>query len=239
MSYINSTTPNRYTLSQHITIAENVKYWLKTARQREITLAAGLTLCILWWGGQVWGGGRGTVWGDDHDRQVIPVSSLLPKPLFCLHTTQQREITPAAGLTLYTVVRRTDSHLYWDGTSTVTLYITSIWVIIIIYHQKLYHFVKTFWKNLAPVRSCDPLSSGRKVRRPCNLNWAVTSRGTWYITSISVNVDHDHKKLCRFEKKNGKNSQGVRSCDTLSCGRCNYTVSVTWTGVLHPDLHGR
>ena len=203
MSYINSTTPNRYTLSQHITIAENVKYWLKTARQREITLAAGLTLYTVVRRSGVRGGGSGTVWGDDHDRQVIPVSSILPKPLFCLHTTRQREITPAAGLTLYTVARRKDapSHLYWGVTSTVTLCITSISVNIIIYHQKLYHFAKKNWKNLAAVRSCDPLSSGRKVRRPCNLNWAVTSRGTWYITSISVNVDHDLHKLCRFAKK--------------------------------------
>ena len=39
MSYIYSTTPNRYTLSKHNTIAENVKFWLKTAQQREITPA--------------------------------------------------------------------------------------------------------------------------------------------------------------------------------------------------------
>ena len=121
MPYIYSTTPNRYTLSQHNTIAGNVKFWLKTAEQREITPAplysgepcckywgvtsmvmlcqdwsqqvehmqvpkgrdqvSGVvgkyrfwdsstrektpaTLCILWWGGQVWGGGgRGTVLG--------------------------------------------------------------------------------------------------------------------------------------------------------------------------------
>ena len=120
MSYIYSTTPNRYTLSQHNTIAGNVKFWLKTAEQREITPAplytgepcckywgvtsmvmlcqdwsqqvehmqvpkgrdqvSGVvgkyrfwdsstrektpaTLCILWWGGQVSGGGRHRVGG--------------------------------------------------------------------------------------------------------------------------------------------------------------------------------
>ena len=149
MSYINSTTPNRYTLSQHNTIAENVKYWLKTARQREITLAAGLTLCILWWGGQVWGGG-GTVWGGWPWQTSDSGIQYTPKPLFCLHTAQQREITPAAGLTLYTVARRKDapSHLYWGVTSTVTLYITSICVNVVIYHQKLYHFAKKIDKIL-------------------------------------------------------------------------------------------
>ena len=81
-------------------------FCLHTAQQREITPAAGLTLYTVVRRSGVRGGGRGTVWGDDHDRQVIPVSGILPKPLFCLHTAQQREITPAAGLTLYTVVRR-------------------------------------------------------------------------------------------------------------------------------------
>ena len=88
------------------------------------------------------GAGRGTVWGDDHDRQVIPVSSILPEHLFCLHTAQQREITPAAGLTLYTVVRSKDapSHLYWGVTSTVTLYITSISVNVVIYNPRYFSF---------------------------------------------------------------------------------------------------
>ena len=62
----------------------------------------------------------------------------------------------------------------------------------------------------------------------------VTGSSTWCIPWFWVFLYHDHQ----MQKKNCKNSQGVRSCDTLSCGRCNYTVSVTWTGVLHPDLHG-
>ena len=111
----------------------------------------------LWWGGQVCGGGggRGTVWGDDHDRQVIPVSSILPQPLFCLHTTQQREITPAA---LYTG----GSCITGGVTSMVMLCLPSIWVNNVNDHHKSCNFKKKMKKILniwgvmapCPVRRC-------------------------------------------------------------------------------------
>ena len=123
MSYINSTTPNRYTLSQHITIAENVKYWLKTARQREITLAAGLTLCILWWGGQVWGGGAwhrvgGWPWQtSDSGIQYTPKTPILsaynttkrdnssgwPDTVYC-GEEERRPQSPVLGCYIYSYI---------------------------------------------------------------------------------------------------------------------------------------
>ena len=149
LSYIYSTTPNRYTLSQHNTFAENVKFWLKTAQQREITPTP------LYTGGPCGeevrcGGGAWHRVGDDHDRQVIPVSSILPQPLFCLHTTQQREITPAA---LYTG----GSCITGGVTSMVMLCLPSIWVNNVNDHHKSCNFKKkmkkilNIWGVMAPV----------------------------------------------------------------------------------------
>ena len=101
MSYINSTTPNRYTLSQHNTIAENVKYWLKTARQREITLAAGLTLCILWWGGQVWGGGGHRVGGWPWQTSDSGIRYTSKTPILSAYSTTKRDNSSGWPDTVY------------------------------------------------------------------------------------------------------------------------------------------
>ena len=107
MSYINSTTPNRYTLSQHNTIAGNVKFWLKTAVQREITpapLYTGEPCCKYW-------GVTSMVmlcqdWSQQVEHMQVPkgrdqVSGVVGKYRFWDRSTQRDNSSD----TLYTVVR--------------------------------------------------------------------------------------------------------------------------------------
>ena len=131
----------------------------------------------------------------------------------------------------------------WHVTGRVTACITSIWVNSPNGHSKLRHFEKKNLKKILRSQKLWPppvLYSCTEWWVHCNiLSWGVTQRVTWVITSIWVHILNGHKKLRWIEKKFWKNSSGVGSYDPLSCGRCNYTVSVTWTGVLHPDLHDR